>query len=168
MFISLWIALLLFFESTESARPALRKYIILALLFLGITSSLFPLFVPKHLKAKSSALVELKSLQNFGMIGESSMVYIAASTDPGHIKVTPHDREFIRNFGLVKDVFKQNKIYLLRNNWLPDFPDTIRQFGILLQQTGQPFQKAGYNLCRYEKTIKGQFSRSIQWNTLEQ
>ena len=154
VFISLWIALLLFFESTDSPHPAIRKFIILLILFLGIVSSLFPLFFPKHLQSKSSALSELKSLHSFGMIGESSLVYNAASNDPAHIKATPHDHEFIRNFGLVKDVFKQNKIYLLRNNWLPGFPDTISQFGVLLQRTGEPFQKSGYELCRYEKTIK--------------
>lgn len=154
VFISFWIALLLFFESTESGRPGLRKIIILVILVLGIASSLSPIFLPKYLPSKSSALSELKSLHSFGLIGESYMVYIAASTDPKHIKGTPHEGEFIRNANLVKDVFKQDKIYLLGNNWLSGFPDTIRQFGILLQRAGEPFQKSGYDLCRYEKMIK--------------
>jgi hypothetical protein len=154
VFISLWIALLLFFESTGSGRPGVRKIILLVILFLGIVSSLSPLFIPKYLPSKSSALGELSSLHTFAMIGESSLVYIAASTDPKHIKGTPHEGEFIRNPNLVKDAFKQDKIYLLGNNWLSVFPDTIRQFGVLLQRTGEPFQKSGYKLCRYEKTIK--------------
>jgi len=154
VFISFWIAFLLFFESTESVRPGLRKIIILVILVLGIASSLSPLFIPKYLPSKSNAMSELSSLHSFGMIGESSMVYIAAATDPKHIKGTPHESEFIRNTSLVKDVFKQDKIYLLRNNWLSDFPDTIRQFGVLLQRAGEPFQKSGYDLCRYEKMIK--------------
>jgi hypothetical protein len=154
VFISLWIALLLFLESTESSRPALRKRIILFLLGLGVVSSLSPLFIPKHLKAKSSSLSELKSLHNCGMIGKSSLVYVAASIDPDHLKATPHDRDFIRNFNLVLDVLKQKKMYLVRNEWLTSFPDTISQFGILFQKTGEPFQKAGYDLCRYQRIIK--------------
>lgn len=154
VFISLWIALLLFIESTDSSRPALRKYTLMILIFLGVVSCISPLYIPKHLPATSGALSELKTLDSFGLIGESSNAYKTASIDPAHIKATPHDKEFIRNFNLVKDVLKQKRIYLVRNEWLTSFPDTINQFGILFQRMGEPFQKAGYDLCRYQRIIK--------------
>jgi hypothetical protein len=154
VFISLWIAILLFTESTDSSRQALRKYILWIILILGAVSCLAPLYIPAHLKSKSDELNELRTLKNFGLIGESSVVYTASSIDPDHIKATPHDKEFLRNFNLVKDVFKQKKIYFVMNNWLTSFPDTIRQFGFLMQQAGEPFKKAGYDLCRYERAIK--------------
>jgi hypothetical protein len=154
VFISIWIAFLLFIESTDSTHPALRKYILMLIVVLGVVSSITPLFIPKNLPSVSSALNELRTLENIGLIGESSIVYKASSIDPDHIKATPHDKELLRNFNLVLDVLKQKRIYLVRNGWLASFPDTISQFGILFQRTGEPFQKAGYDLCRYQRIIK--------------
>ena len=153
VFISLWIAILLFTESTDSSRPALRIYILWIIVILGVVNCLTPLYIPTHLKSKNNELSELKTLKNFGLIGESSFVYTASSIDPDHIKATPHDKEFLRNFNLVKDVFKQKKIYFVMNNWLTFFPDTITQFGFLMQRAGEPFRKAGFDLCRYERVI---------------
>jgi hypothetical protein len=154
VFISFLIASLLILEASESSRPVLRNNVLLSILFLGIVSSLAPLFIPEHLEPRSDTLGDLKSLQNFGMIGKSELVYTAGSIDPDHIKVTPYDGEFLRNFNLVKDVLKQHRIYLLKNDWLSSFPDTITQYGMLMQRAGEPFMKSGYELCRYEQVIK--------------
>ena len=154
VFISLWIAMLLFIESTDSSRPGLRKYILWILLLLGVVSCIVPLYLPDHLRSTSSELAELKTLKYFGLVGESSLVYDAASIDPDHIKAAPHDKEFLRNYNMVTDVFRQKRIYLVMNNWLTSFPDTISQYGFLMQRTGEPFRKAGYDLCRYERAIK--------------
>jgi hypothetical protein len=154
VFISLWIAFLLFIESTETIYPVLRKYSLLVIIILGLISSMTPLFIPKHLPSVPDALGELKSLENVGLIGNSSWVYKASSIDPDHIKSAPHDKELLRNFNLVLDALKQKKLYLVRNEWLASFPDTIIQFGIIFQRTGEPFQKSGYDLCRYQRMVR--------------
>jgi hypothetical protein len=151
--ITLWTALLLFTETSEISHPVIRKYILTFLILLGSFSSLYPLYLP-HLPSSNTALSELKTLNTIGLIGASSAAYFSASVDPTHIKATPHEKEYIRNFNLVQDVIKQNRIFLIKNGWLSSFPDTISQFGILLQRTGEPFHKSGYELCRYERIIK--------------
>jgi hypothetical protein len=97
---------------------------------------------------------ELKTLGNIGVIAESDAAYLMSCADPSHVKATPHEKEYIRNFNLAQDVLKQEKIYLVKGDWLKEFQDTAMQFNILLQRTGEPFRKAGYDLCRYEKIVK--------------
>ena len=156
VFISSAIALLFFTEASESAQPRTRKIVLFLLLGLGLLSSLIPLYFPEVLVAKNTALSDLKTMGTFGIIGETTAVTFSASVDPDHIKATPHDKEYIRNFSLVKGVFKQNRIYLIKQGWLTVFPDTIKQFGFILQRLGNSFHKGGYELCRYERIINRQ------------
>jgi len=153
VWISLWITVLLFSEVSVTSNPSLRKKILLILIFIGSVSSIFPLYIPVNVPSRNTVLGEFKSLETAGIIGASSSVYLSSCVDPNHIKATPHDKEYIRNFNLVNDVFKQNRLYLMKDEWLKSFPDTIDQFGFLLQRRGEPFHKAGYELCRYEKII---------------
>jgi hypothetical protein len=153
IWISLWIVLLLFSELSSSPHSSLRKKLLMVLVLTGSASSLYPLYIPANVPSKNKVLSELKSLNTIGIIAEYSTAYLSSSVDPAHIKATPHDKEYIRNFNLVEDVFKQKRIYLIKEGWLTSFPDTMKQFGFLLQRTGEPFHKAGYELCRYEKII---------------
>ena len=153
VWITLWIAVLFIAEASETKHSSLKNRLLVILLLIGSVSSLYPQYFPTKIPSKISVLEELKLLSTIGIIGESSSAYLASSADPAHIKATPHDKEFLRNNNLKKDVLKQERIYLIKDGWFKSFPDTMKQFGFLLQRIGEPFHKGGYELCRYDQII---------------
>ena len=86
---------------------------------------------------------------NIGIIAEYWNAYMTASPDPLHIKVTAHDKDYVRNPDLVNEVFGQPKIYLIKDGWLESFPDTLVQFGRTLKKQGRSFHLADAWLNRY-------------------
>lgn len=152
--ISFGVCLLFFIEISNHSRSSLRKNALAILFVLGALSSLYSSYIPKKLPATIDTFNALKPMEYIGIIAASEPAYFSAFSDPSRIKSTPHDKEYIRNFNLALDVLKQDRIYLVKDGWLQNFPDTIVQFAILLQRRGEPFKRAGYEMCRYEKIVK--------------
>ena len=75
---------------------------------------------------------------------------MSGSSDPVHIKTTPHEKDYVRNPDLVEEVLKQPKIYLIKDGWLDSFPDTIVQFRKTLRKKGACIHIADAWLNRYE------------------
>jgi hypothetical protein len=151
---SFWIAFMLYLDTTESNHPRIRKSLIVTITFLGFVSSVYPLYIPRFLHSKVNVISELNSLGDIGIIASADNAYLVPIASPRHIKATPHENEYIRNFDLVREVFAQPKLYVIRNGWLAAFPDTLQQFGRTYEKKGEIITKAGFELSRYERIIK--------------
>ncbi len=151
VYVSLWIAMLLFVQATGSHNRQLRMIILVIVVSLGSISSFSNFFVPERLPSRFTAMSDFKKLGDFGLISDYWDAYLIASMDPKHIVATPHDKDNVRNHYLPEQVFKKTKLYLARDGWMDSFPDTITQFGHILSRKGSEFKVATIALCQYER-----------------
>lgn len=150
IFISMITALLLLIENTGSVVRSQRIAVLILLAVTGALSSLWPMYFPSRLPSSVKVASQLETLVSAGIISDYDHSYVMAAADPRRIHATPHDSDRVRNPQLVKDVFKQSRIFIVKNNWLSAFPDTIRQFQKLLVRSDKPFTLAGLDMCRYQ------------------
>jgi hypothetical protein len=153
-FISFSIALLLYSESTGSARPVLRQMIPGIILILGAVSSAIPSYLPRVLPSRMSVLSEAGSLGYIGLFGAPEDVYPIGASVTDKIKVAPREGEFLRNFELVKRAITREKIYFTGRDRVSSFPDTIRQYGRIYARKGNSVFKGECFFCRYERVIR--------------
>ena len=159
VYISLWIAMLLYVESTGSRNRQLRMIILVIVVLFGAISSFSKFFVPERLPSRLTAMGDFRKLGDFGLISDYWDAYLIASVDPKHIIATPHDKDDVKNHYLPELVFKMPKLYLARDGWMDSFPDTITQFGHILSRKGSEFVVASIALCQYERVFyKRKFS----------
>ncbi|HSN49655.1 MAG TPA: hypothetical protein VLR52_00390, partial [Bacteroidales bacterium] len=153
VFLSFSIALLLYIEGTGSGKRSLRSLLLFLIVIPGSISALTPFYFPHRATAAIDVVAEFDRLGNIGIISAYDYAYLIASANPKQLHATPHDSALIRNPQLVLDVFRQPKLYVIRDRWLKSFPDTLRQFGQILLKKGNSFNIAGLDVCRYEKYI---------------
>jgi hypothetical protein len=48
-------------------------------------------------------------------------------------------------------VFQQENIYLIRDCWLPAFPDTVEQYDHIMLKDGEEIFIGGGYLCKYKE-----------------
>ena len=130
--LSFWIAFLIYLQANGSRNRALRVAILLLIVLTGSFSSCYQFYFPERIPPTTRLLNELKPLGDIGIIADYQLAYVSASADPAHIKATPHDKDWVRNGYLMSEVFRQPRIFLIKDNWLKVFPDTINQFGHIL------------------------------------
>ena len=164
IYVSFWIALLLFLQRNGSPQRQLRTSILFIIIVVGSLSSFIGFYIPERIEPKAERISGIRTLGNCGIIASYPVAYLAAVTDPGRIKTTPHDSELIRNSYMTEEVFRQPKVYLAKDGWLAGFPDTIRQFGHLLMKEGREFQMGGYSLCRYIPQV---YHRELVWKEMQ-
>ena len=116
----------------------------------GAISSFYKFYYPKHIPARIQVLSEFQSLGDIGLISEYWYSYLSASPDPIHIKATPHDKDYVRNYKLVEEVFDQPRIFIIKDGWMDSFPDTLRQFGRTLVKKGDKFYLGECWINQYE------------------
>ncbi len=152
-YISAIIVFLLLFENLDLINIKLNivKYSLLITVLVGSFGAIYTqVFVwYKPYKPYSEYVSELNKLGKIGIVGEYWNSYICSINDPENIKSNPHDKSCVRNLKLVDEVFKQKKIYLIKDMWLDSYPDTILQFGRTLIKQEEPFSLANATLCRY-------------------
>ncbi|MBI5541799.1 MAG: hypothetical protein HY951_17190 [Bacteroidia bacterium] len=155
-YISLSVAILVLFENLELSKIKyyLVKYVLLVTVIIGSFGTLFTVkYIWFHpFKPYSEIISELDKLGEIGIIGDYWNSYICSINKPDVIKATPHDQACVRNYKLVDEVFKQEKIYLIKDLWFESYPDTIVQFGRTLIKQEEPFVLANATLCRYKLT----------------
>jgi hypothetical protein len=151
VYISLWIALLLYIEWTGSRNRQLRMITLLFVVLVGAISSVNKFFFPKQLPSRITNMSDLRKLGDFGLISDYWVSYLTACVDPKHIIATPHDKDNVRNYYYAETVFKMPKLYLARDGWMKSFPDTITQFGHILSRKGSEFHLGDLYLCQYER-----------------
>jgi len=132
-----------------------RVIVISTAIFGAITPIIYlKFYIPRSLKPYTDVKRELNVLGNCGLIGEFWNSYVSSCSNPEIIISTPHDKSDVRNYDLVKKVFEQENLYLIKDMWLDSFPDTISQFGNLLLKDGLSFKLGDCELNKYIK-IKG-------------
>jgi hypothetical protein len=151
VYMSLWIAMLLYVEATGSRNRQLRMIILFIVVLTGSVSSFNKFFFPQQLPSRITAFNDFRKLGEFGLISDYWDAYLIAAVDPKHIVATPHDKDNVRNHYLPEQVFKMPKLYLARDGWMNSFPDTINQFGHILIRKGSEFKVATIALCQYER-----------------
>lgn len=151
VYISLWIALLLYVEATGSHHRQLRLIILLIVVIFGALSSFNKFYFPKQLPSQLTLGEAYEKLGDCGLIAGYQNSYLTACVDPKHIVATPHDKDRVRNYYYAESVFKMPRLYLVKNGWLTSFPDTITQFGHILIRKGKEFQVCNDSLCEYER-----------------
>jgi len=156
VYISLWIAFLIILEHLQ-LNIRLKKYIEMILITAVIIGGIGTLYNFKYvlwiktLEPRIKTANEFKSLGNIGIIADYWYSYINACPDPDMIKATPNESSYVRNRKLADDVFKQNKLYVIKDNWLDSFPDSLKQFGHLLLKDGEQFYLGGSDVCKYKE-----------------
>jgi len=151
VYISLWIAMLLYVEATGSHNRQLRMIILFVVVLTGSISSFNKFFFPERLLSRMTQLGDFRKLGDIGLIADYWEAYLVASLDPKHIVATPHDKDDVKNPYLPEQVFKMPKLYLARDGWMDSFPDTITQFGHILSRKGSEFVLGTIFLCQYER-----------------
>lgn len=151
-YISLSMTVVLILDNIEKCKKSLR-YGILVLVTIGAVSPVFNMkyVYPKRLTPMTKVVGEFQQLGEIGVIGEFWNSYRTSCTAPDIIVATPHDKSNVRNYKLAEMVFEKNDIYVIKDMWLPEFPDTLNQFGHVLIKSGVPFIIGDCNVCRYDK-----------------
>lgn len=105
---------------------------------------------PGTLQSKSETVRELEQLGSIGIIGDYWNAYIHSVTSPDKIKSTPYELSgSVRNLEIIDAVFEQERLFLIKDLWMNDFPDTLQQFGRTLIKSGEEFHLANSYLCAY-------------------
>ena len=150
VYISFAIAILLLAETTQKRKRRIVNIIFAVMIVTGAISSFYKFYYPKHIPSRIKVLSEFQTLGDIGLISEYWNSYLSATSDPVHIKATPHDKDYVRNYKLAEEVFAQPRIYLIKDGWLDSFPDTIRQFGRRLVKKGEKFYIGECWINQYE------------------
>ena len=150
-FMSAWICLMLWLENLPKTNwKKTLQFAFATVVIIGSLSGSFRFYYPEIKPSRIRVISALQSMGHIGIIAEYWNAYMTASLDPVNIKATPHDKDYVRNPDLVKEVFMQPKLYLIRDGWLESFPDTIIQFGRRLKKQGGTIHIADAWMNRYK------------------
>ncbi|MEI6124773.1 MAG: hypothetical protein WCQ95_14230 [Bacteroidota bacterium] len=131
----------------------LLKTFLLLTLLIGATGMIYTLkyLYPKTFKSQAEVSAEFKKLGDIGIIANYWNSYVISCVAPDQIKATQNDVTPVRNEMLVDEVFDCEDIYIIKNDWLNNFPDTLKQFGYNLLRNGEPFRMGERDVCKYRK-----------------
>lgn len=129
----------------------LRSLLVVTVLIGSVSPVITMKYVsPKSLRPWAGLMAEFEQLGEIGIIGEYWNGYITSVTAPNKIKSTPHDKTgSVRNPALAEAVFKQPKLYVIKDMWMDNFPDTLWQFGRTMTKKGNEFSLGGCTVCEY-------------------
>jgi hypothetical protein len=82
-------------------------------------------------------------------IGDYWTSYLIAGMFPDRFLATPHEGWQVRSWRMRDMVLAQRDICLIKEGWLEEFPDEMKQFGHLLTKMGIPEQYGKFTVCRY-------------------
>jgi len=158
-YISLSFALLLFIDASQLQNGLIKKLkiFILSIVLMGGIGTLYNLkyVSPKTFKPMVQTISEFKKLRQIGIIGDYWNSYLIACVDPDNIIATPHEFSYaVRKHELVDKVFQQKKLYLIKDMWMEEFPDTLSQFGRTLVKKGDEFLIGGCFVNEYEIVVE--------------
>ncbi|WP_193197637.1 hypothetical protein [Nostoc sp. MG11] len=154
IYILIWISIMVL---TESAEGVIQKKMYGITLAIAIISSLtLPSYVFSLEKAepKIQQMQEIKTLGQVGIIGDYWTSYLIGAIDPELLAVTPHDKATVRCLKCVNKVIESETIYLVKEQWLENFPNQIKQFNHNLEKVSSPINLGGYTLAAYKKKNK--------------
>ncbi|MBD1912317.1 MULTISPECIES: hypothetical protein [unclassified Leptolyngbya] len=168
VYISAWMAFLLLVEQVSGAYGRRMK---LGLFLMAIASIFLQATPVLALKVAPPYVLRLQPFENLapaGFIGEYWSSYVLCSADPANLNCTPYDQKGrtpcpdkapekvpvrtrrVRCSRCVRRVLKSPNLYLVKNDWLEDFPREIEQFGVCLIRSGKPRKIQRYEIARYQ------------------
>jgi hypothetical protein len=153
------LAILIILESSfflHKKRKLFYKLTLFIIILIGSVGTFYNLLFiwPKTLTPKIKVVSEFATLGNIGIISDYWNSYITACANPKLIKVTPHDKLEMRNKEMTNEVLNKEKIYVISDGWLEEFPDTLNQFNVILVKCQKPFTIGDCNVCLYKKLAK--------------
>ncbi|MEI6577231.1 MAG: hypothetical protein WCO63_13725 [Bacteroidota bacterium] len=141
-----------FFLITNALSHHLKRRSWVMLFLIALTASfsgLYPLYFPQKRPAKLGKLSDFKKLGEAGIIADYWNAYVIACVNPAQLVATPHDRAQVRNTDFPEQVLHKPAIYLIKDQWMEQFPDSLQQFGRKLYKEGNEFVLGDCSLCRY-------------------
>ncbi|MBP3254411.1 MAG: hypothetical protein J6M30_07875 [Bacteroidales bacterium] len=155
-YISLSMAILLCIDKMQQpyAKVTCRRFLILISLTAAVsTYSTFKYTAPYKTNPMLQRVRQTEQLGKCGVLGDWQYAYLSSIYNPENIIASPHDKcwDYTRNIQLAERAVSQDNIYLIKNNWLKEFPDTITQFDRLLIKSGEPFTLSFCTMCKYRK-----------------
>jgi len=149
VYFSLLLALLLYLDSYAAHFKRLSWVLLFTIAISGSFSGLKPLYFPHHLPARTATLSAFERLGDAGIIGDYWNAYVIGIINPGHLVATPHEQAQLRNVDLPRQVFQKPKLYLVKDMWMAEFPDSLSQFGHKLYKDGKEFNMGDCSVCSY-------------------
>lgn len=98
-------------------------------------------------------LSPFSKLPEGGMIAGYWLAYRVAAFGPDNLLAVPIDVHYVRNAHQVEEVLAKERIYVIRNGFLPDslpLPDTLRQFNQLLIKTSADTTVSSITFASYK------------------
>lgn len=149
-FVMMWIGLF----SVNSELNGRAGYLYALLLFFSVAGAVGSNLHIHHrmewrTKIDLERLQALRQLRPQAFIGGFWYSYVLGIADPATILATPHEGQFSRNANLLNEVMSRDTVYIVRNDWLDTFPDTLVQYGRTWIKNGnairlEPFEMAPY------------------------
>jgi hypothetical protein len=131
---------------------AIKSFLLITVVTGALSTPWYYKFVfPKTLMPQLALYESFRGLGKIGIISEYWFSYVAACADPSLIVATPEEHDNVRNPWLAEQVFNQPSIYVIRNDWMKSFPDTLNQFGLTLIKSGNEFKINDCEMCKYER-----------------
>ncbi|MBP6532012.1 MAG: hypothetical protein KA285_01950 [Bacteroidia bacterium] len=129
-----------------------RSFTLITVLIGGLSSIHYLKYEePKSLVPMAKVLEDFQSLGKIGIISEYWNSYVTSCINPELIKATPHDQTYaVRSMHIVEEVFAQPNIYVIKDMWMDNFPDSLWQFNRTLTKTGVEFKMGDCYVCKYE------------------
>lgn len=141
-------------------------HLLSALSVIGALSTLLTLkFVnPGTLTPTAQTVKEFEQLGECGIIADFWSAYISSVSNPEIVVAIPNDKGGSRSDMLIDKVFSRSKIYVVRDNWMDNFPDTLYQYGYELHRISAPFRLANCDVCQYKRVM---LHRSFNYRALK-
>lgn len=112
-----------------------NHFILFITLFTSIIGGLSYIKLDKEqtrFKIDKEAYKTLTSLNQSTFIGNYWFTYVMGSYNAAKITSIVPDQSYIRNPHQLDKAFENAEVFLIKNNWLKSFPDTILQYGNML------------------------------------
>ena len=167
VYVSLWLAALLFANSLSGKNAKKLTALLMLLAIVSTLSSKPATFSLQRPLSHLQKLAELQTLGAVGFIGDYWTSYSICTVNPSLFNCTPYDKKgstpcqtnpalqeevgSVRCRRCIPKVLASDTIYLVKEKWLEQFPDEIQQFRTCLVKTGEPFRKGGYTIAPYQK-----------------
>ncbi len=119
---------------------------------------------PGTLTPTAQTVKEFEQLDEIGIIADFWSAYISSVANPEMIVAIPNDKGGSRSDMLIDKVFSRSKIYVVRDNWMDNFPDTLYQYGYELHRISAPFRLANCDVCQYKRVM---LHRSFNYRALK-
>ena len=129
-----------------------RTFTLITVLIGALSSIHYLKYVePKSLVPMAKVLEDFQSLGKIGIISEYWNSYVTSCINPELIKATPHDQTYaVRSMEIVEEVFTQPNIYVIKDMWMDNFPDSLWQFNRTLIKAGDEFKMGDCFVCKYD------------------